>query len=626
MSEELLENAFDKGKQIDAQLDYLDKLQDEQLDEKLKEAHFTNKIIKSYQEEHVDNDGEHTDEHVDGELLDDNELLDIPDELEPVEDVGEQEHVDDDAQHTPVDNECEDSVETNDVQHTPVDTEAQHASEQDAVNEPVDTEAQPTKLEDIANTTGLTVQTSHKHKHHTPKPSEVIQPPQESAKVYRKRGPKPKSSHYKHHTHVEQPPQQHEAIETFDTRTINTRVNGKQMQAEISVSNSHKSEEQINAEANSHKDKVMREIREQVEELERNDQSLKVNTSDYLSATDEQHTEDKCARYLYYILGKFLLPDTIVNNLPAIEYINSITTFKYNPYDSPNVALQHSIPENVLTIHKLNKIFETELIPVMIDNYHFDDVDEKICLFLEKFKTLPSTNLEYEMIRSFLAKLIYSLSTSTEMALREKKVSHVDPKYKKAILHDLDIMSSVQFTKGKWMLSWSKFIESFFGYDGDNLVYDFKSYEKLNSEVKTSYEEDFLMEILLANILKTYFPSISINYFYVIKSVYLTARLLTVYIDHLKQKVHKLGQIPNVEDIVNDINIIAHAGVMLYEIKNYTFKQMSRSLPSCKNGMSNETEMYILNHIFTGGQYYLLKMLERSLPVLGSYIRGQLEC
>ena len=471
------------------------------------------------------------------------------------------------------------------------------------------------------------------------KPSVSFDLDEEKIPRRRKHTPKPKRSHSRSHSHhdaIKLPPHIHKnkpSSPTSTTYRTTTKPENKPVETEITLSNEHKTEEQINAEINERKQQIMNEIKKQVEELEKNDKSLKIDLNEYITPTDstdptdtpngisnETDNHNKYFTYLNYLLGNTLLPDDVGNQLRAIDYINSITSFKYDPYDSPNQALQHTLAENVLTINKLNDIFEAEIIPVMIDNYHFDDIDEKVCLFLEKYKSINSTNLEYNLIRSFLAKLIYSLSTSTELALREKKVIHVDAKYKKALLHDLDIMKHLQTNDGKFIQSWNKFIEAFFGLDGDNLVYNFESYTKLNSELEVAYKEDFLMEILLANTLKTYFPSISINYFYAIKSVYIMVRLLTVYIDKLKRDFIENHKNINVEKVMNDINVIGHIGTMIYEIKNYTFKQMSRTLPSCKNGMHNKTEMYILNHIFTGGQYYLLKMLEKSLPCLGNLL------
>lgn len=74
------------------------------------------------------------------------------------------------------------------------------------------------------------------------------------------------------------------------------------------------------------------------------------------------------------------------------------------------------------------------------------------------------------------------------------------------------------------------------------------------------------------------------------------------------------------DQIMNDLNVICAVGVIIYENKNYIFKQTSHSLPTSRSEVSEKTNMYILNHLFTGGQYYLLKMFERSAPVMGNMI------
>ena len=95
---------------------------------------------------------------------------------------------------------------------------------------------------------------------------------------------------------------------------------------------------------------------------------------------------------------------------------------------------------------------------------------------------------------------------------------------------------------------------------------------------------------------------------------YIISRMLSVYVTHGFNKNKSL------EEIANDIYVIASAGVMMYENKNYIYKQAPRSMPKYDKPISQETQMYILNHLLTGGQYYLLKMFEESLPSLANDI------
>ena len=73
-------------------------------------------------------------------------------------------------------------------------------------------------------------------------------------------------------------------------------------------------------------------------------------------------------------------------------------------------------------------------------------------------------------------------------------------------------------------------------------------------------------------------------------------------------------------EVVNDIYTIAVSGVIIYENKSFIFKQTPRSLPKYDKEITEQTKMYILNHLLTGGQYYILKMFEESLPIVASLL------
>ena len=68
--------------------------------------------------------------------------------------------------------------------------------------------------------------------------------------------------------------------------------------------------------------------------------------------------------------------------------------------------------------------------------------------------------------------------------------------------------------------------------------------------------------------------------------------------------------------VLEDLYTLSVAGVVVYENKNFIYKQTNRTLPNYDKPLSNETKLYILNHFLTGGQFYLLKMLEESIPVI----------
>lgn len=388
-----------------------------------------------------------------------------------------------------------------------------------------------------------------------------------------------------------------------------TELNG--IPAEIVVGESTnvkpKTQAEIDLEMKQAKERFESDLKEQVDELESTGNYNVIDTEDFMKTSDNYNT------YVQYLIGNLYVPSACGSRLTASDYINGITQFKYNPYDSPNVSMQHTIPENVVLMHRLNKLLHHEFVELNNTNLHFDDMDTRVCKYLMDNRNVPTTKLEYTLIKSFLGKLMISLSTTTEMACKNRDTPLIDTAYKQAIARDLAMMKTFQID-GKLQLSWDKFVEAFLGIGVDNYIYRHDSYDKLNERLKIAYNSDFLTELLVANTLKCYIPSISINYFYAIKSMYITARLISIYINKLSTES------PKIEDVMNGIKTIVSVGCSLYEIKSYVFKQMTRTLPSYTDKLEDKTEMYIVNHLFTGGQYYLLKMIERAAPVIASLL------
>ena len=360
------------------------------------------------------------------------------------------------------------------------------------------------------------------------------------------------------------------------------------------------------------KNKLINDINAQVESIEQEGNYKKIKTQKYLPDSDLYGV------YYQYVIGKLFVPLNCGLKLDTNEYINNTTIFKYNAFDTPNMSMQHTIPEKVVYIKKLNQIFDHEFINNKTGDFHFNDLDKQIVTFLYKYKNYGTTKIEYGIIKSLMGKLIISLNTSCELALRDNTKPTLNTEFKQAVIRDIECMKYIQSTDGKLYTSWKTFLNSLFSLDSDKLIYVHNNYKSLNNKLKTAYDSDFLTENLLANMLKCYLPSIAINYFYVIKSIYLIARLLSIYIQ--EKKYMKNNAFKEFDDIVNDIYTIGTIGTILYENKVFILKQIPRSLPRYDKQISEQTQMYILNHLLTGGQYYILKMLEESLPVVASLL------
>lgn len=360
------------------------------------------------------------------------------------------------------------------------------------------------------------------------------------------------------------------------------------------------------------KNKLINDINEQVKEMELNGNCKHIDPNAY-------NTNAKLFNVFYqYIIGKLFVPRNCVLTLDINEYINNTTVFKYNAFDAPNTSMQHPIPEKIIFLTKLNNIFNFKFVNSASGDFHFNDLDKQVTTFLYKYKDYGTTRLEYGIIKSLMGKLIIALNTSCELALRDNTKPRLSTEFKQAIIRDIECMKYIQSPDGKLYTSWKTFLNSLLSIGSDNLIYVHDNYPSLNTKLKTAYDNDFLTENLLANMLKCYLPSVAINYFYVIKSVYIVSRLLSIYI---QEKLYiTTSKKKSFEEIVNDIYVIATVGAIMYENKSYIFKQMTRTLPKYDKEITENTKMYILNHLLTGGQYYILKMFEESLPVVASLL------
>lgn len=371
------------------------------------------------------------------------------------------------------------------------------------------------------------------------------------------------------------------------------------------------SDEEILQNIKSSKEKIITDINEQIKEMEANGNCKTINVDNYTIGSNLSNI------FYQYILGKLFVPRNCVLTLDVNEYINNTTIFKYNAFDSPNVGMQHPIPEKIIFLNKLNNIFNHEFIKSSSGDFHFADLDKQLLSFIFKYKDYGTTKLEYGIIKSLLGKLIISLNTSCELALRDNTKPRINSEFKQAIIADIEGMKHIQSQDGKLFTSWKTFLNTLLSINADDYIYVHDNYVSLNAKLKTAYDTDFLTENLIANMLKCYLPSVVINYFYVIKSVYIIARLLSIYIQE------KLYANKEFEVIINDIYTIGVAGVVLYENKSFIFKQMTRTLPKYDKEISEKTKLYILNHLLSGGQYYILKMFEESLPIVASLLTQQ---
>lgn len=353
-------------------------------------------------------------------------------------------------------------------------------------------------------------------------------------------------------------------------------------------------------------------------------------TKDIKYTLPADYSDDKLNQlYAQFLTGLTIIPGSSLNKLDLNNYISSITTFNYNCFDTPDVLLQHNIPDKVAIVKHVNELFNTQFMdinPTHDNRYNFSKLTNSIVKYLWHNKDVGTTLLEYTIIKSFMVKLILNLNTNVELGLsNDKKINNITNQFYNAVIQDITDMKYIQAGNGKTAMSWKTFVGALLG-TSDKNIYTRTNNVQLNSQLKTAFNYDFMLETMLANMLKTYVPSIILNYFYVVRSLYITVRLMSVYIDRMTRKAAKNaknGQFGGIskEKVMTDLSAIAGLGTIIYENLSFVFRIVPRSMPTYDNTISEQFQMYITNHLVVGGQYYLLKMLEKSLPVVAELIK-----
>ena len=225
------------------------------------------------------------------------------------------------------------------------------------------------------------------------------------------------------------------------------------------------SDEEILKNIEKSNNKIVNDINAQVKEMEENGNCKYIDPGSYALGSELSNV------FYQYIIGKLFVPRNCVLTLDVNEYINNTTIFKYNAFNSPNVGMLHPIPEKVIYMNKLNEIFGYEFTNQKSGDFHFSDLDKQITKFLFKYKDYGTTKLEYGIIKSLMGKLIISLNTSCELALRDNTKPTINSEFKQAIIGDIECMKFIQSTDGKLYTSWKTFLNSLLSIGPDNLIY-----------------------------------------------------------------------------------------------------------------------------------------------------------
>lgn len=313
---------------------------------------------------------------------------------------------------------------------------------------------------------------------------------------------------------------------------------------------------------------------------------------------------------------------SFADDMNICDIMHSWTNFKYTPYGELRTNYIKRAGERVVLIEELGKIFNHNFMTyVSKQNYRFDSLNFEICKFIGNVseKDKSSTNFEYFFIRSMLVKLLICMLSTVDKCFSAQRVQ-ININFKKAVQNYLNEFGHILKTNNKITKSWEIFEHNLFLSENDCRIFDFVNAQDLKEKITECLQADnekdgpqFMIEELIANTLKTYIPTIAYSYFMVIKDIYLIGRLLSIYANK------KLFENKTKEEIMEDLYIIGSVMTIEYEV-SYIANLNTRSTPICRNGneLTKQTEMYYINHLIAGPQYFILKQLELSLPTIST--------
>lgn len=403
-----------------------------------------------------------------------------------------------------------------------------------------------------------------------------------------------------------------EYIENY-TKKINKKTSQKPVKIEKkagqrrTVKNSSKNEDKNNLNKlipdNIPKEdvpKILKKAKETVNSIE--DKAKEIEKSKDFSIDLDKYNNNLVAYQL------FLYDDTLhsitSNGIDLNLYINHYNLLKYNWSNGPDSSLIIDVPTQLVLVHKLNRLFNFQFIQQTDTSIKFNDLDRSVCCFIKE--NLKETyKFTYDLLKHLLKKILVVSMTNVEFAFRSDKI-WMSPNFKKFILSDVIMMESLQ---GKLKQSFKIFIESLTQIKNGKVFNNIKIIDKLLHTVN-----DLELEEILGNALKCMTPCFILDYFNSVKSIYLFMGLLNIYIYKKQLNEYFVCQKEDLDLICKIVNII-YQNTRLYQ--NTT----GRQLPSYTGTISEETQMYYLNHTIVGPQFILLKLLERSCVSIWEYIK-----
>lgn len=343
------------------------------------------------------------------------------------------------------------------------------------------------------------------------------------------------------------------------------------------------------------------DIKRRAKELEEND--LQVSFDDHLLTNNRN-------KYKRFILEPSMVCGVFDGRINTQCYIASIGIIPYNPYNKP-IGLVQDPAQQLVAINRLGELFGYEFLKSVSGTLSFQTLDEHMCKFiLQNRANCPTTKFSYDFIKNMLTKLLLCSVSSIEYAFKSPHFVQIQPAFKKYISRDIAMM---QMLPEELRASFNIFATELCDIRNGK-IFTTTSPNTLYKICQDIQEHNYIAEELLACSIKCFTPAFAVDYFDVVRCIYILATYFNIYFANPK---NLSKSVPAMRD---DLRLIAMCVNIIYENGMYLQTAVPRSMPQSKTELSDQTKLYYLDHLLNGPQYYILKNIQEMFPIIADHI------
>ena len=338
---------------------------------------------------------------------------------------------------------------------------------------------------------------------------------------------------------------------------------------------------------------TIKQLEEEAEKLEASNEFKFINVN---------HSSEEIETARKFLFSNQIEESTICQNgISTDKYISLINDERYSTKTQPKDSSIDSSPKQLVYISRLSKQLHTQLIQESNLQLKFNNVDMAICNYFRS-KKINDYKAVYILLREFFKKLIVASLSDVELAFRSQNI-WISPEFKKLILKDVVMLQTLPPKLAK---SWKIFVNELCKTTDASIYNDISKLDYI-----LHIDCDFVVEETLAKSIKCMTPCFIYNYYLAAKSVYILCGLLDDWFDSISIRKKNSSEVLNNETLYTELNNISKICTYLYENSRFYESSTARSLPYSNEPISQELQVYYLNHTMVGPQYRLIKGLEK---------------